>query len=180
MAGPNMIRFAEPGDAGQIADIYNYYIRATTITFEERPLSPSEMEERIREIAARWPFFVYCEGGQILGYAYADRFRTRSAYRYSAETTVYVRDGCLGNGIGTALYRQLIDALMKSDVRVLLGCIAMPNEESVRLHRKLGFEQVGYLRNVGYKFDRWLDVSYWELEHEAFSPTRLDSVGSAG
>src|SRR5512138_41482 len=165
-----IIRAARPADAGQIADIYNHYIRHTGATFEETPLTRPRMARRIRDISGRWPYLVWDAGGTILGYAYADRFKVRTAYRHTVESTLYVRDGFQRRGIGRALYGELLAALEAREVRAVIGCVAMPNPGSVALHRALGFRRVARLANVGRKFGRWLDVTWWELEYSAFTP----------
>lgn len=96
-------------------------------------------------------------------YAYATPWRTRSGYRFSVETTVYVKDGCAGRGIGKGIYLQLVDQLRARGVHALMAGIAQPNEASVALHQQLGYEKVAHFREVGFKFGRWIDVGYWEL-----------------
>lgn len=158
-----MIRVATPNDAAQIAAIYNYYIANTAITFEETPLTPGEIASRIEDIGARYPWLVFERDGAILGYAYAGRFAPRSAYRFAVETTVYVASGRGRGGIGTILYRALLDRLRAQGLHCAFGLIALPNEQSVRLHEKCGFVKVGELAEVGRKFERWIDVGYWQL-----------------
>ena len=158
-----MIRDAAPEDAGEICAIYNHYIRSSVITFEEDDVSESEMRRRVEETTAHYPWLVYESDGGILGYAYASRWKTRSAYRFSAETTVYLRHDCQGRGIGSSLYRALLDELKNSDIHSLIAVLCIPNPESESLHEKLGFKKVGELPAVGYKFGRWLDVGYWQL-----------------
>ncbi len=158
-----MIRNATLKDAGQICDIYNHYIENTIITFEEEPLSAAQMEKRISEIIAFLPWIVYEEKGRILGYAYADRWKGRSAYRFSAEATVYLEKNSMGKGIGTELYRRLLEELKARKMHAVMGGIALPNEICKRLHEKLGFKKVAHFPEAGYKFNKWIDVGYWEL-----------------
>jgi phosphinothricin acetyltransferase len=106
---------------------------------------------------------VWEENSVVVGYAYGSPWKQRSAYRFSVETTIYMAPSHTGRGIGTALYRSLL-----ADVRALrfhcaVGCIALPNSASIALHENLGFEEIGRFREVGRKFDRWVDVGYWEL-----------------
>jgi L-amino acid N-acyltransferase YncA len=158
------IRPFAAGDETAIGDIYNHYIRHTVITFEEAELTPMQVRERIEATTRRFPWLVCEREGQIVGYAYASLWKQRAAYRHSAELTVYVRDGHTGQGLGQALYTALIEALrQQGDCHVLLGCIALPNAASVALHERLGFVQAGRFREVGRKFDQWLDVGYWCL-----------------
>ncbi|MES2129062.1 MAG: arsinothricin resistance N-acetyltransferase ArsN1 family B [Pseudomonadota bacterium] len=159
-----MIRSATPADAGQIAALYNHYIEQSTITFEEVPVTAEDMAQRIATNSAALPWYVFEQDGQVRGYAYATPWRTRSAYRFSVESTVYVRADSARQGIGQALYGALLDALRSMGVKVILGGIAQPNLASVALHEALGFEKVAHFKNVGRKFDRWIDVAYWELQ----------------
>jgi phosphinothricin acetyltransferase len=158
-----MIRPAITSDADAIAGIYNHYIENTIVTFEEESVSVLAMRGRIEEVLSSLPWLVAEDERGVVGYAYANRWKTRSAYRFSVESTVYLDHRAVGKGLGTQLYRALIDELRKRPVHGVLGCIALPNEPSVALHEKLGFQQVGHMREVGRKYDRWIDVGYWEL-----------------
>lgn len=158
-----MIRKVELSDIPQILEIYNYYIRTSTVTFEEEVLVLSEFTERIKGITDRYPYLVYVEDGKILGYAYAGVFRTRIAYRFSCETSVYVHKDHYKKGIARSLYTELIDALKPLDIKSAMGGITLPNEASVKLHESMGFEKVAHFKKVGYKFDQWLDVGFWQL-----------------
>lgn len=158
-----MIRPCALRDAAAICEIYNSFVRDTIITFEETPVGTAEMAHRIAEVTVRFPWLVAEEQSAIAGYAYATPWKARSAYRFAVETTVYVAPGHLRRGLGTALYRELIAALRKLDVHCAVGGIALPNPASVALHEKLGFNKIGQFVEVGRKFDRWVDVGYWEL-----------------
>ena len=157
-----LIREVETGDAGQISDIYNHYVERSNATFEERPVPATDMERRIMEHAGSLPWLVWVEDGRILGYCYASKWRDRSAYRHSVEVTIYVRDGHTGAGIGGKLYAELLGRLRNAGVRAAVAVIALPNESSVALHESFGFEKAGHLREIGRKFDRWIDVGFWE------------------
>jgi len=158
-----MIRSVEPKDAREIVDIYNFYINNTDITFEEQPVSVDEMERRIRDVTAKYPWLVIEEDGEILGYAYSSKYRERSAYRYTAELTIYMKNGEEGKGLGAELMRRVIEETRGGGIHTLISAIAIPNERSVAIHEKFGFEKAGHLKDVGFKFDRWIDVGYWEL-----------------
>jgi phosphinothricin acetyltransferase len=158
-----MLRCCVPADASGICEIYNYFVRETVVTFEEQPVPEHEMAARIREISSSWPWLVWEEAGCIAGYAYATGWKERSAYRFSTESTVYVAPGLTGRGIGTRLYEALLAELRRRNVHCVIGGIALPNDASIALHEKLGFSKVGHIREVGWKFDRWVDVGYWEL-----------------
>jgi len=161
-----MIRNATPTDSLQICGLYNYYIENTTVTFEEEPVSRQEMEKRIETVTQKLPWYVYVEGDDLVGYAYASPWRVRPAYRYSVETTVYVRNGFTGRGIGMVLYTKLLEDLKDRGYHLAIGGIALPNEPSRRMHEKLGFRKCAHFSEVGFKFNTWLDVGYWEKRLE--------------
>ncbi|WP_053975468.1 arsinothricin resistance N-acetyltransferase ArsN1 family B [Mangrovimonas xylaniphaga] len=158
-----MVRNVEMSDAEEISNIYNYYIKNTVITFEEMPLSKEVMAERIKTNSAQYPWIVYEENNEILGYAYATAWKSRSAYRYAVESTVYLRYDQHGKGLGTQLYKSLINQLKKQKFHAVIGGIALPNDLSIALHEKLGFKKIAQFKEVGYKFEKWIDVGYWEL-----------------
>ena len=157
-----MIRTISLNDLRQICEIYNYYIKNTHISFEESPVSESEMEARIGAIIPSLPWLVYEEQSQILGYAYATKWKGRQAYRHTVESTVYLRPEAGGKGIGSALYKALLAQLQEKAYHTVIGGISLPNEASIRLHEKLGFNKVAHFSQVGYKFNKWVDVGYWE------------------
>lgn len=158
------IRAASPGDAAQIADIYNHYVANTVITFEEHPVSADEMSARISEVQSQnLPWLVAEADGSVVGYSYATRWKSRSAYRHSVETTIYLKDGHSGRGVGKTLYSALFPILRQQGMHAVIGGAALPNAASVALHEGLGFERVATFRQVGFKHDRWVDVAYWQL-----------------
>ncbi len=158
-----MIRPLRSTDAAAIVAIYNHYIEKTTATFEEVPFKRAEMLRRMKEVTAEYPWFVAEENKRVLGYAYANKWKARPSYRFSVETTVYLSPDALGRGLGTALYSTLIDELRKRSIHSVIGGVALPNPASQALHEKLGFEKVAHFRQVGWKFERWIDVGYWQL-----------------
>jgi len=162
-----MIRSVSPNDAAkyapEICAIYNHYIENTTISFEEIPLRQTEVEQRIRRISAKYPYIVWLDEASINGYAYINTWKERSAYRYSAETSIYVRDGFQGKGLGGKLMKGLLQEVRKTDIHVLVAGITLPNDRSVALHEKFGFREIGRFSEVGRKFGQWLDMGYWEL-----------------
>jgi len=158
-----MIRSATLDDAEKICAIYNHYIENSIATFEEESVAVGDMRDRIAEASAERPWFVYDLDDGLAGFAYASPWKSRCAYRFSLETTVYLSPDHLGRGIGTDLYGHLIEAIRKKNIHSLIAAIALPNEGSIALHEKLGFEKVGQFLEVGWKFDHWIDVGYWEL-----------------
>ncbi|MEJ2479827.1 MAG: GNAT family N-acetyltransferase [Acidihalobacter sp.] len=159
-----MIRTATAGDAEGIAEIYNHYIANTVITFEEQTVTPQQMAERIEAVGSdSLPWLAAERDGRLLGYAYATPWKTRSAYRFAVETTVYLDPEALGQGIGSRLYETLFADLGRRGVRAAIGGIALPNPASVALHEKLGMKKVAHFERVGFKFDQWIDVGYWQI-----------------
>lgn len=157
------IRNVLGSDAKGICAIYNPYIVNTTISFEESPVTIEEMERRIIDNTRTLPWLLACDGDEILGYAYATAWRARSAYKSSVETSVYISDQHARKGLGSLLYRELIHQLRERQIHCAIGGIAQPNIASTALHQTLGFEKVAEFKEVGYKFDRWINVAYWEL-----------------
>lgn len=158
-----MIRNVNQSDAEALCAIYNHYVSNTVVTFEEMPVTTAEMERRIDAVTSGYPWLVFEEGGTAAGYAYASTWRERSAFRYSAESSVYVSVDCTGRGIGTRLYEALLSQLREQEIRCVIAGITLPNPPSVKLHDKLGFKKAAHFTTVGRKFDRWIDVGFWEL-----------------
>ena len=121
------------------------------------------MQNRIRTITEHYPFLVYEIDNEIVAYAYAARWKVRQAYDYTVESSIYLKVGFEGKKIGSKLYPVLIEELKKLKIHSVLGGISVPNEASIALHEKLGFKKAGVLKEVGFKFGRWIDVAYLEL-----------------
>jgi len=153
------VRDAAPGDFPAIHAIYRHHVLHGLASFEESPPDLDEMRRRHAEIIERGlPYLVAAEAGQILGYGYCAPYRARSAYRYSLEDSVYIREGSLGRGIGTALLGRLIELCAGLGYRQLIAVIGdSGNAASVAMHARLGFVRAGNLRSAGYKFGRWVD-----------------------
>ena len=158
-----MIRQVHLHDAVQIVEIYNYYILNEVATFEETIITAEEMNWRIEEVITNFPWLVYESENQILGYAYATKWKGRSAYRHSVEVSVYLKHGESGKGIGSQLYTTLFEQLKKMNMHAIMGGVSLPNEASVALHEKFGFKKVAHFKEVGFKFGKWVDVGYWQL-----------------
>jgi len=158
-----MIRLATTDDAASIAAIYNHYVLNTSISFEEEAVSNAAMAARIRETTESLPWLVSEDEGEVLGYAYASKWKARGAYRYSVESTVYLKHGTTGQGLGTKLYDRLLSDLRSRGMHSVIGGIALPNAASQRLHEKMGFRKIAHFEQVGWKFERWIDVGYWQL-----------------
>ena len=156
-----MIRTATLSDARTITEIYNYYILNTIITFEMETVSREEIAARIEKYLKMGPYLVYEENREVVGYAYLSHFRERKAYENTVESTIYLKNGLGGKGIGFQLYSELL-AQAASNYHTVVAGISLPNEGSVRLHEKCGFKKVGHFAEVGRKFDRWIDVGFWQ------------------
>ncbi|PIA77976.1 phosphinothricin acetyltransferase [Gaetbulibacter sp. 4G1] len=158
-----MIRSFHIKDIKALLDIYNYYVLNTIVTFDIKALSLEIFTEKVNHINAKYPFIVFEENGNILGYAYGSKWRPKPAYNHTVESTVYVKHGEHGKQIGSKLYAELLSLLKQENYHVVLGGLTLPNEASVRLHEKFGFKQVAHFKEVGKKFDKWLDVGFWQL-----------------
>ena len=158
-----MIRQAEKSDAAKIAEIYNYYVINTYITFEVDPVAEKEMSHRILECYENGlPWLVAEHEGEVVGYSYASKWKGRCAYRHSVEATVYLDRTAVSQGWGSKLYSDLFAKLAKNGIHAIISGIALPNEASVALHEKFGMEKVAHFKEVGRKFDNWVDVGYWQ------------------
>lgn len=158
-----MIRNVTLEDAREIAEIYNYYVLNSCVTFEELEVSAEEMRGRIEATNLKFPWLVFEKDGEILGYAYATMWKPRSAYKHTVESTVYLKKEATKNGIGSLLYAALISQMTDLGFHAVIGGISLPNDASVALHEKFGFEKIAQFKEVGYKFNKWIDVGYWEL-----------------
>ncbi len=159
------IRSVSLDDAPQIAAIYAPAVERSHISFEERAPAEGEMRERIRSYTQMYPWLVASEeDATVLGYAYACPHRARPAYRWSAESAIYVREGSQGRGIGKALYFELFRLLKLQRFHSVYAGITLPNDASIALHRAVGFTTVGIFREVGYKCGAWRDTSWWQLQ----------------
>lgn len=157
------IRKVEIADAKAIVDIYNYYVENTAVSFETEALTVNEMAERIKEISSQFPYFVYEKDGKILGYCYAHQWKERAAYSKTLETTIYIDKDVRHQGLGRIMVKLLIDLCRNEGYRALIACITQGNEASIKMHESLGFKQVSEFKEVGFKFDTWLDVVDLEL-----------------
>ncbi len=159
-----VIRQASTIDAGSITNIYNYYISNTIVTFMEDPIPVAEIIAGIETANAnQLPYLVAEKDNQILGYAYASKWKGRCAYRHSVEVTVYLDQAALGQGIGSSLYTTLFTELKEKSIHVALAGISLPNPESIALHEKFGMQKVAHFNEVGFKFAKWVDVAYWQV-----------------
>ncbi|WP_425389589.1 N-acetyltransferase family protein [Ekhidna sp.] len=160
-----MIRQATSNDAKAIVDIYNHYILHSHATFELDPITGVEMQARIIKVQTEFnlPWLVLEDQNQIIGYAYATQWKARVAYSKTTETSIYLQKDQGGKGYGLPLYSELMKQLEALGYHAIIGGMSLPNDASRILHEKLGFKKIGEFKEVGFKFDRWIDVGYWEL-----------------
>ncbi|MGH7042765.1 MAG: GNAT family N-acetyltransferase [Acetobacteraceae bacterium] len=158
------IRPATTADVPELQSIYAHHVLTGTGTFEEVPPSVEEMAARFaRSLGRGWPWLVSTDASGVLGYAYATQFRERSAYRFTLEDSVYVREDQRGQGVGKALVARLLEISETAGFRQVIAVIGdTENAGSIGLHASLGFHHVGTLRAAGLKFGRWLDVVYMQ------------------
>jgi L-amino acid N-acyltransferase YncA len=178
------LRPATDADAAAIAAIYAPYVVTSIISFETEPPTAREMKARMAKAEDKYPWIVATddESGVVLGYAYATSFRTRPAYRFSVETSVYVAGDLQRNGVGRQLYTALIATLREQNFTQAIGAIALPNDASITLHESIGFRRAGVYREVGYKNGQWVDVGIWqcELSEPSNPPEDLKPFSSVG
>ena len=158
-----MIRKAELKDSERICEIYNHYILNTAITFETEPVTPDEIRLRIEEISEEYPYYVYEEDGKVAGYCYLNKWHKRAAFKTTVENSIYLDPEYRGRGIGKRLLNHLIMNADTDRIHSIIACITLPNEGSVCMHEKAGFKKVSFLKEVGYKFDKWQDIGHWQL-----------------
>lgn len=157
-----VFRFATENDAEKILEIYKPYVENTTITFEYNVPTIEEFRERIRGILKDYPYIVCEYGNEIVGYAYAHRIWSRAAYQWDAELSIYTNEKYAGNGIGKKLYGILLEILKLQNVVNVYGLVTYPNKSSEKLHNYFGFKKVAFFENVGFKFGKWIAVTWFE------------------
>ncbi len=169
MSNKLFLRLAKPEDAEVISLIYKPYVENTAVSFEYTPPDKDEFIKRIEEKIKEYPFIVAEYNGKVAGYCYASQFMPRPAYKHSVETTVYIKDGFNGNGIGRSLYLALEKLLSLQNVISLNACIACAdipdetlNNNSMMFHSKMGYRYVGRFNASGYKFGRFYDMIWME------------------
>jgi len=155
-----VLRAAEPDDFAAIHDIYRHHVLNGLASFEVEPPDRAELERRHADVRARQlPYLVALHDGRLIGYAYAGPFRTRPAYRFTVEDSIYIAPDAIGRGVGRALLSALIERCSALDLRQMIAVIGdSGNQGSIALHRALGFGQPFVLEGAGYKFGQWVDI----------------------
>ena len=162
------VRLATPSDLPTVCEIINHYIATTTFNFRTDPQSPDEWLADWRQYHEHYPWLVATIDGALVGVAYATPWKTRAAYDWSVEVTVYVAHGCTRRGIGRALYQRLLSLLDAQGYRTQIAVIALPNDPSIAVHEAFGFRPAGMLRDVGFKHGSWRDVGFWQRRTGSF------------
>lgn len=180
-----MLRIATIADIPAMLDIYGPYVLHSTATFEYEVPSREEFRRRFDSVTAQYPWLVWEEQGEILGYAYASAPYTRAAYAWCAEPSIYLRPDAKGRGIGTRLYTALEAILQKQGYHILYALVTAENEESIAFHEKLSYEKRALFPDCGWKFGRWLGVFWLEkrlktVEIPTDSPCSWLSIGQKG
>ena len=187
------IRAARPDDAAAIAGIYAPFVRTGVVSFETEAPDAAQMAARMTGTDGLYPWLVATqpaaagtsevgEGEELMGYAYAGRFRERAAYRHAVETSIYLAPAAEGRGIGRRLYDALLQTLRVQNFTQAMGVITLPNARSVRLHEAVGFRYIGTLGAIGYKLDQWIDVGLWQcaLSEQDAPPQELRRFADVG
>lgn len=168
------IRSVKSEDAGRILEIYAPYILNSATSFETEVPTLENFKSRITEYTAKFPWLVFESGGTVAGYAYASSHRSRCAYEWSVECSVYVGVEYQGKGIGKKLYTELFRLLKDQGAVNVFAGITLPNETSTKLHESFGFEYIGKFKDVGFKRGKWWDVGWWQLQlHKPATPSAL-------
>jgi L-amino acid N-acyltransferase YncA len=158
-----VIRAAQDADLDAVAAIYAHEVRSGIATFDVLPPPRNYWEARLASTEPGDHLVVAEADGDVVGYAYASSYRPRPAYRLTHEVSVYLAAGARGRGLGRRLYDDLLPRLRDDGVHTAVALVALPNDASLALHRACGFEQVGVMREVGRKFDRWIDTAWFQL-----------------
>ncbi len=159
------LRTAVEADLPRLSAIYNEAIERTTSTFDVEPRPDDNYAARVASTRSGDHVVVAEVDGVVAGYAFSNSYRRRPAYDTTREVSVYVAEGSRSHGLGSRLYDELIERLDADDIHTIVSVIAQPNPASEALHRAMGFEHVGTLREVGYKFGHWVDTALWQRMH---------------
>jgi L-amino acid N-acyltransferase YncA len=171
-----LLRVATTDDAEAIAPIYAPIVRDTIISFEVDPPTVDQMAERIGKTLKTHPWLVAEDGGDVLGYAYASEHRSRAAYRWACDVSVYMHESARRRGVGRRLYTRLFEILTTLGLHQAYAGITLPNAASVGLHESVGFEPIGVYSDVGYKNGAWQDVGWWGRRIQRLSTTPSEPV----
>ncbi len=159
-----MIREATLSDAPAITSIYNHYVEHSYATMQYEQSDAAFFEEKIEQVLSSGHFWLVAEEeGEIIGYAYSSAWNPREGYKQTCEVSVYLSPAITAKGWGTKLYTELFERLRRKGIKVIIAVIGLPNEASIALHEKFGMKQVAHFPKMGFKFDKWMDVGYWQV-----------------
>ena len=167
-----MIRKVRVSYAQSLVEIYNYYVLNSIVTFEQESITTEEMANRIQAATAgnvsnedNLPWMAAELDGEVIGYSYASKWKERISYRFSVEITVYLTPALKSQVWGTRLYSALLSELNNHSPQInsVIGGISLPNEASIALHEKFGMRKVAHFKEIGFKFNRWIDTGYWQM-----------------
>lgn len=158
------IRLIRETDAATALVVYRPYVLNSVITFDYEVPSAEEFSEKIRTITAEYPWLVCEYEGKIAGYAYGSRHRSKAAYEWSPESTIYVAEEFHGTGIARVLYKTVFEILLLQRFVNVFAGVTLPNPASENFHRSLGFTEIGVFKNIGYKLGKWNDVRWFQLQ----------------
>jgi L-amino acid N-acyltransferase YncA len=172
------IRLVDQDDAASVLEIYTPFVLTTAASFETEVPSIASFKERLLQYSSKSPWVVAELNNRIIGYAYATAHRSRAAYQWTQETTVYVHPDFRKQGVALSLYRTLLKTLTEMGFTKALAVITIPNEPSIRFHEKLGFKHIGEMKNIGFKFNRWHTTSWWDLDLQVsdYIPQELKAI----
>ncbi len=160
-----IVRDATENDLKAINDIYNYYVINTTVSYQEIPETFNDRTKWFQNlIKSNFPVVVAEIDGKIVGWGSLCSFQDRSAYRFCVENSIYIDENHLQSGIGTAIIKELISKAKDNGYKSIIAKICSEQEQSIVFHEKFGFKKVGYLKNIAFKFNRWLSVTIMQLE----------------
>lgn len=171
-----LIRIAQPNDGSGCAAIYRPFVEESCVSFETIAPDAVEMRARIEKTLDTHPWLIADDGGAVVGYAYGSPHRERAAYRWSVDVTIYLAERARGKGLGSRMYRVLLNLLAKQGYRAAFAGIALPNEASIAAHESVGFTHLGTYVDVGYKLGDWRSVGWWGRELTVASGPPLEPV----
>lgn len=179
------VRLAEEKDTVALRNIYAFYVEQTHVSFEYIAPTNEEFGERVLVTTEEFPWLVCLQNDEVIGYAYAHKHRLRDAYQWSPESTIYLAPHFHTKGIGRILYQTLFNVLRLQGYNNVFAGVALPNEKSVGIHKRLGFEDIGIFKRVGYKNGKWHDTRWFQLNlqlhnDEPEAPRKLNQIQSTG
>ena len=158
------VRPAQEADMAAVCELVNHYIEHTSTNFRTEPRTTTQWIQELADNASHYPWLVADVAGTIAGLAYATSWKTRPAYAWTAETTIYIDTGYVGRGVGSTLYRELLETLQRQGFHSAIATITLPNDHSLTLHKSMGYLPVGTIANAGFKRGQWHDVTLWQRE----------------